>query len=156
MVVADTVRSGIKSLLRLLNKPDYTIHFVGHSLGGAVASLAAMDVSLHMPEIADRIRLYTYGQPRTGNKEWAEFMSNRPFSNFTRRVTRFRDSVPRLPLRSMGFWHYQSEYHIDPFRHVWFCPVKGRRLESEYCANVGWVPMPGAAHRDYFSPGSFE
>lgn len=63
-VVSNTVRSGIKSLLRRLKKPDYTIHFVGQSLGGSVASLAAMDVSLHMPEIADRIRLYTYGQPR--------------------------------------------------------------------------------------------
>ena len=62
--VADTVRSGVKSLLNQLNKPNYQIHFVGHSLGGSVASLAAMDVSLYMPEIAGRIRLYTYGQPR--------------------------------------------------------------------------------------------
>ena len=36
----------------------------GYSLGGSVASFAAMDMSLQMPEIADRIRLYTYGQPR--------------------------------------------------------------------------------------------
>jgi hypothetical protein len=132
-----------------------------------------------MPEIEHRIRLYTYGQPRfvlltvciiyidlisetlwtqnrTGNRAWAEWMSDRPFSNATYRVTRFNDAVPRLPLRAMGFWHFNSEYHIDPFRHIWYCPVKGHRLESDYCANVGWVPMPGAAHRDYFSPGSFE
>jgi hypothetical protein len=64
VTVADRVRAGVREVLNKLNKPDYEIHFTGHSLGGSVASFAAMDMSLQMPEIADRIRLYTYGQPR--------------------------------------------------------------------------------------------
>ena len=64
MVVADRVRLAVQSILTLVNDTEYRIHFVGHSLGGSLASLAAMDMSIQMPDIADRIRLYTYGQPR--------------------------------------------------------------------------------------------
>ena len=42
----------------------------GHSLGGALAVFAATD--LISSGIAKNIRLYTFGQPRTGDDAWAE------------------------------------------------------------------------------------
>ncbi|KAK5965998.1 hypothetical protein GCK32_020300 [Trichostrongylus colubriformis] len=51
--------------------PDYRVLFTGHSLGGALASLASTMFAHHNPSIGDRIHLITYGQPRVGNYEYA-------------------------------------------------------------------------------------
>lgn len=42
--------------------------FVGHSLGGALAILAAYDVQQRWPQ--SRMRVYTFGAPRVGNGAW--------------------------------------------------------------------------------------
>jgi triacylglycerol lipase len=66
--------------LMLLTKPFYkrkvkradngqkSLYFTGHSLGGAVAFLAAMDHVFHGEPLKVR-QSYTFGQPRAGNKE---------------------------------------------------------------------------------------
>ncbi|KAK5975708.1 hypothetical protein GCK32_009171 [Trichostrongylus colubriformis] len=59
----------IRKLLKTY--PDYRVLFTGHSLGGALASLASTMFAHHNPSIGDRIHLITYGQPRVGNYEYA-------------------------------------------------------------------------------------
>ena len=45
----------------------------GHSLGGALAAIAARHIQMDIiPNHPERIHLLTLGQPRTGNKKWAE------------------------------------------------------------------------------------
>ena len=44
----------------------------GHSLGGALATLAAMDIRKACPDVATLdISCYTFGAPRTGNHAFA-------------------------------------------------------------------------------------
>jgi len=44
-----------------------TILFTGHSLGGALAVVAALDIRLHYADEAYKFNLITLGQPRVGN-----------------------------------------------------------------------------------------
>jgi predicted lipase len=41
----------------------------GHSLGGAIASLAALELAKHFP--SSQLHVYTFGQPRVGNRCFA-------------------------------------------------------------------------------------
>lgn len=50
---------------------DYRLTFTGHSLGGALASLAALRVVLENLKASKQIKLYTFGQPRVGCSRFA-------------------------------------------------------------------------------------
>jgi hypothetical protein len=52
--------------------PSQSFVFVGHSLGGAVATLAALDFTRYASGY-DHVRLYTYGRPRVGHSDFADF-----------------------------------------------------------------------------------
>ena len=69
------------------------IAIVGHSLGGAVATLAAFDLSL----IANPKHLYvfTYGSPRVGNQYFAQIYGERVKSTW--RFVHAADPIPHLP-----------------------------------------------------------
>ncbi|TFY71631.1 hypothetical protein EVG20_g1384 [Dentipellis fragilis] len=58
---------------QLESYPNYTVVATGHSLGGAIASLASVSLRVHFPSA--RIRLFTFGQPRTGNLGYADAVS---------------------------------------------------------------------------------
>ena len=73
--------------------------FTGHSLGGALAVVAAAR-SQYVGQV------YTYGQPRVGNKKYAK--------NVKSKVYRFvleNDVVPRVP-PAIIFKHQGTEYRI--------------------------------------------
>lgn len=75
--------------------PDYDFHFVGHSLGGALATLAALDMSYAQFLPKSRINLYTYGSPRVGDFNFAQAVVNSV--NIINRVVHHQDAVPHLP-----------------------------------------------------------
>ncbi|KAJ3315501.1 hypothetical protein HDV04_003043 [Boothiomyces sp. JEL0838] len=54
-----------KAFQLALANPTYQIVFTGHSLGGALATFAAVDY-FNQHGMGDRISIYTYGQPRSG------------------------------------------------------------------------------------------
>jgi alpha-beta hydrolase superfamily lysophospholipase len=51
--VNNTINRRLKVLIRVLNDSDYSLHYVGHSLGGALACLAATEAYLQLgiPEL---------------------------------------------------------------------------------------------------------
>ncbi|XP_053391479.1 lipase ZK262.3-like, partial [Mercenaria mercenaria] len=51
--------------------PDYDVAITGHSLGGALASLASARLVKDNVVAPSRMSLYTFGMPRVGNKEYA-------------------------------------------------------------------------------------
>ncbi|KIH52232.1 triacylglycerol lipase, partial [Ancylostoma duodenale] len=57
--------------------PDWDIWISGHSLGGALATLAASHiVESRVAENPDKVKLVTLGQPRVGDKEFAEALDD--------------------------------------------------------------------------------
>ena len=101
--------------------PDYQLNLVGHSLGGAVAALAGLDLQARG---WDPI-VTTFGEPRVGNKGLVKFIDER-FNltdtagkglNDTKlkyyRVTHIDDPVPLLPLSEWSFAMHAGEIFIS-------------------------------------------
>ncbi|KAF8731473.1 hypothetical protein AX14_004836 [Amanita brunnescens Koide BX004] len=92
---------------QLHHHPEYKLVIVGHSLGGALATLAALTFKLRFPE--HPVRTYSYGSPRVGNKEFAEFV-NINFGQDAFRVVHTDDGVPTIIPKSLGYRHHAFEY----------------------------------------------
>eukprot|EP00957_Ditylum_brightwellii_P109953 8387037-Ditylum_brightwellii.AAC.1 len=57
---------------RLLNdNPDYEVWFTGHSLGGALATLAASAAAV-LDDIKKPIKLVSFASPQVGKSEYIE------------------------------------------------------------------------------------
>jgi hypothetical protein len=82
--------------------PELTVWFTGHSLGGALATLAA-----HADSNANS-RLVTFGCPRVGNHAFTEAMRV-PVSRFVNAD----DTVNRIPLSRMGYEHCGATRQFD-------------------------------------------
>ena len=52
--------------------PNAPLYAIGHSMGAALATICAMDVKFKVG-LRD-VRLYTFGSPRVGNVEFANFV----------------------------------------------------------------------------------
>lgn len=80
----------------------------GHSLGGAVATIAAM----HLEHQGWRVReVYTFGSPRVGSRNFARTWT-KMFQGRSYRVTRVKDIVANVPPDHLVFnWHFE---HVEP------------------------------------------
>ncbi|KAJ5257287.1 hypothetical protein N7478_013391 [Penicillium angulare] len=102
--------------------PDYEVSLVGHSLGGAVAALAGLEMRLAGWDPL----VTTFGEPMIGSEEFMKFLdeafllessssSNLDMDLQTlrfRRVTHVNDPVPLLPLREWGYAPHAGEIFI--------------------------------------------
>ena len=82
------------------------IHIVGHSLGGATATLVA-DV-VHRNRLG-RVKLYTFGAPRAGVERYAEALTHSLGSENIRRAYHHTDPVPMVPVFPYAHAPYQEE-----------------------------------------------
>ncbi|KAJ3251456.1 hypothetical protein HK103_002398 [Boothiomyces macroporosus] len=130
------------------NKPNYQIVFTGHSLGGAIASFAAVDFQ-NVFGMQDRISLYTYGQPRVGNDAWANYVDQVPFVDRIYRVARRGDPVVHLPLNAMGYYHFKQQWELNDDGSTTACAVKANSGESPSCLN-DLFSLNAARHSDYY------
>ncbi|KAJ7830429.1 Alpha/Beta hydrolase protein [Mycena olivaceomarginata] len=100
-MVADPVLAVVKA--QVSRFPKYTVIVTGHSLGGSLAALGATSLKIALPKVT--IMLYTFGQPRTGDNEFATFVeSTLGVDNI------FRDGVPTIIPRILGYEHHGTEY----------------------------------------------
>lgn len=160
-------------LLGLEKYPDYKVTLVGHSLGGAVATFAGLEMLARglNPTIT------TFGEPRIGNQALADYVDIRfglssnsttlanPGEQRFRRVTHVDDPVPLLPLEEWGYVPHGGEIFISKpdlppsIEDVQHCNgsedpecLTGPELEGSYWG----VPTRFKlwqlffAHRDYF------
>ncbi|KAK0121841.1 hypothetical protein ONS95_010121 [Cadophora gregata] len=114
------------SVLRaVIEHPGYRVIATGHSLGGALAALAA--TSLRNGGMS--VDLYTYGQPRLGFDSISNYITNQaPAKGNNYRVTNTNDIVPQLPQHKAGGWdHFSPEYHVKSSN----IPVTGQYI-TEY------------------------
>lgn len=106
--------------------PDYEVHLIGHSLGGALAALAGLEVKAR----GGRVVVTTFGEPRVGNAGLVAYLDavfglgpvergdgkgvaeEREGGAF-RRVTHAGDPVPLLPLTEWGYAMHGGEIYIS-------------------------------------------
>ena len=87
--------------------PTCAIHVTGHSLGAAEAVLCVADLRL----AGFKPAMWTYGQPRVGDKEfssWFDGMSS-SYNQTVYRMVNKKDIVPHLAPSIMGFHHTDRE-----------------------------------------------
>lgn len=96
--------------------PDYQLTLVGHSLGGAVAALASLE--LHAKGWNPQVT--TFGEPRIGNEALMKYIdkvfhneSSASASRQYRRVTHIDDPVPLLPLNEWGYRMHAGEIYVS-------------------------------------------
>ncbi|OUL23942.1 lipase [Nostoc sp. RF31YmG] len=75
--------------------PSVPCYISGHSLGSALATLAAVDLALSVPKLKEQIRLYTYAGPRVGNPSFAQMHSQLVPNSY--RIFNLADSIPLSP-----------------------------------------------------------
>lgn len=144
-------RSGILNTLVKTAKqyPSSKVVVVGHSLGGAIADLAAAEIRKQGVN-AD---LYTYGAPRIGGKALSDFITNQNRGgNF--RSTHIDDPVPKLPPLFLQYVHISPEYWITTPNDVVPTANAIQRLDGDINknGNTGQVALDVAAHLYYFGP----
>ncbi|KAH7098199.1 alpha/beta-hydrolase [Auriculariales sp. MPI-PUGE-AT-0066] len=110
----NSVKTGIASALTTAVAgayANYRIVTVGHDIGGSLAVLA----TLHLRNVfVGNLRAtYTYGQPRTGDLQFA-FLVDESQGFSVRRVTYKNDGVPKsIPENiSSGYVHHPVEYWV--------------------------------------------
>ena len=81
----------------------------GHSLGGAVATLCAVDIKTELPSQGRQLFLYTFGSPRLGNDLWSDYVFGLLPDGTYQRVTHWDDIIPHAPPIPAGFKHVGDE-----------------------------------------------
>ena len=88
------------------------VRVVGHSLGGALATLLALELASQGLVPPASLRLFTVGSPRVGNAPFVRYLWSH-LAGRSLRVTNGRDLVPTLPPRAFGYRHVPSEvWHV--------------------------------------------
>ena len=90
---------------RLARFPDRPVLLTGHSLGGALATIAAAEFQ-HAYQVQG---VYTFGQPAVGRGPFISFMTDHYGDRFFRFVND-HDVVPRVP---PNFRHVGRLFHFD-------------------------------------------
>ncbi|KAF2070719.1 hypothetical protein CYY_007961 [Polysphondylium violaceum] len=144
--VKSQVESGLNYTQELCPSCDRLI-ITGHSLGGALAILAATDV-YESGLTTLPLEMYTFGSPRLGNVAFAEYFETTISKNLYRLVND-HDLVPHLPPMDLNFHHLPIE--------VWFnttsvpldyyvCNSSG---EDPNCSDSLTVALNIPQHLDY-------
>ncbi|KAF8381232.1 hypothetical protein PRIPAC_70374 [Pristionchus pacificus] len=91
------IESGLQDDLMELRKkhPAYRLWLTGHSLGGSLASMTALYAAHHKLIDQSKIRLITFGEPRTGNVAFAKAIETE--IDFRYRVVKRNDLVSNIP-----------------------------------------------------------
>ena len=124
---------------QLAAHPNATVVVTGHSLGGALAAIFPALLAFHgEQDILDRLlAVVTYGQPRVGDQEFADFVRAGVPVEPLRVVYRY-DVVPRVPFDAPP---------VAEFVHGGTCVYFDGWYDGRAIAAGGDVPNP-----NYFNP----
>lgn len=102
------VRSVVKEKLKAHNAENKTLWLTGHSLGGALAVLAAYELKQQGYKVNG---VYTIGQPRVGNNSFSNSF-DKLLKNKCFRFIDKDDKVPEIPLKEFGYSHVGQSIYI--------------------------------------------
>jgi triacylglycerol lipase len=142
------------------NRGFRSLWVTGHSLGGALATLAVAKLRQERGHPVNG--LYTFGQPRVGDDDFASHF-NQDFGAYTYRFVNNNDVVPRVPTRLMnyrdtGTFKYFDQYGKINDKITWdqiLLKRVGERIEdilglddfkdhemTNYLRNLEWLANP--------------
>lgn len=144
--VASNVISVVETQLEM--HPGYSIVSTGHSLGAAIASIGGLSLKANFPNAT--VKMYTFGQPRTGNSGYATLAENiMGRSNIFRAVHTF-DGVPTIIHQKLGYRHHATEFwqfrELPSPAHIRQCLA----AEDPSCSNSIVSSGINIAHLTYF------
>lgn len=107
------IRPQLQSTLSEQHDGKTPIWITGHSLGGALAMLTAVQLKFSYKLPVQGV--YTFGQPRVGDRTFAKFAHSVLGDRMVRFVNN-KDIVPQVPSPKMllNYWHNNPELHFDP------------------------------------------
>ena len=106
----DCVSSTVRDLIT--KYPEYTVRFTGHSLGGAIASIASARFARDGFTRKDKMSLYTFGMPKVGDRAYA--LAHDKLVDNSWRVVHREDSVPHYPTSTLlpgSPFHHRTEVY---------------------------------------------
>ncbi|KAL5650107.1 hypothetical protein ACJX0J_040916, partial [Zea mays] len=135
----DSVRNRIMTLIKYAigyddeedaeNIPRWHVYVTGHSLGGALATLLALELSSSQmaKNGAIFVTMYNFGSPRVGNRRFAEVYNAKVKDSW--RIVNHRDIIPTVP-RLMGYCHVEAPVYLK-FGDAKDAPVNNSILDDE-------------------------
>lgn len=114
--------------------PEFRLRITGHSLGGALATVAALDLAPH----SDKITLVTFGAPRCMHR-------STPLHNQINayRVVNNNDIVPRVPPESAGYNHRGELLYFDESGAYHHHPGNWTQLRDRIEGRLADIGEPG-------------
>ncbi|KAK6757687.1 hypothetical protein RB195_015477 [Necator americanus] len=115
--------------------PDYKLYITGHSLGASIATVAASYIVKWGRWSPNDVRIVTFGQPRTGDIDFAEWHDG--VFRYSYRIVHQRDPVPHIPpvLGKDSVFHHRFEVWYNNNMTVGqpytICP----EADGDYCSN---------------------
>lgn len=115
----------------------HTVHCIGHSLGGAVATLCADDL---VGKTGRKPYLYTFGAPRVGLQPFADYLSSKLLPSRLFRVYHSSDIVPCIP-----FWPFVHAPSLLAHSYDYYQPTPGDFPGGEWHDMGLYVKTVGSA-----------
>ena len=134
----------IESVAQLVQEyPRFNVVVTGHSYGAAVAQLLAMEIE----QAGIDVHIYNYGQPRTGDDNYAAFVNQRIDGYW--RVTHNMDIVPHVPpTHVFGYRHSCREIFEDSAGNLHMCSATDCE-DGECSGQFSLIQTSGSDHKYY-------
>jgi predicted lipase len=120
--------------------PSFDVIVTGHSLGGALATLTAMNL---VTAQVNNVKHFSFGSPRVGNAAAAAYISNN-LPTITR-TTHLKDIVPHTPFVNFRYVHVSGEWYEDDKGEILEC----MGYEDPKCADQWTYSETVADHMKY-------
>lgn len=136
----------LETVKKLQNQfPLYSVVLTGHSYGASTVQMLGMELekeNIH-------VKIYNYGQPRIGNKEYADF-SNKIITEYWR-TTHNKDIVPHVPPKnivSYNYSHSSTEIYEDEIGILHQCSLTDG--EDKTCSNKYKLSETNTIDHEYY------
>ncbi|KAG9283936.1 hypothetical protein G9A89_006774 [Geosiphon pyriformis] len=90
---------------------NFALSMTGFDSGGVYAIFTALSLKLHSEVRQKPFNMFTFGQPRIGDKAFAQLVTE---NLNVRRVVNNNDVIPHNPPIDRGYQHFDAEYWIQP------------------------------------------
>ncbi|KAE9301506.1 hypothetical protein PF001_g14418 [Phytophthora fragariae] len=109
-IAYESIRDQLKEVTRLIldENPGVSVYITGHSMGGALAVLAAYDLAVNF---SIKVNMYNFGGPRVGNPSFRQHYDRCVPTSY--RVVMDGDIVPGWPKFWGLYQHVGTEISLD-------------------------------------------